>query len=132
MKGPILAVIVAAVAIIGAPAVDAGVRTADAAARHLRLDWSRPAADTVLAASPAEIRLGFSEAPQMNGTTVRLTLGSDQLVVTTAAAADPQDGRQVFIQPEAPLAAGTYTVHWRVLARDGHAQRGTFTFRIGG
>jgi len=101
------------------------------AAPHLRLVATQPAADTVLASAPEEIRLFFSEAPQMRGTTVRLVNAAEELVPTTAAAADPEDGRQVFIRPTAGLAAGIYTVQWRVIAQDGHTQRGDFGFRIG-
>jgi copper resistance protein C len=99
---------------------------------HLRLDRTSPAANSVLEASPEEVRLFFSEAPEMRGTTVRLaTSGTDALIETTSAVANPEDPREVFIRPLAPLPAGSYTVHWRVLARDGHAQRGTFDFRVG-
>jgi methionine-rich copper-binding protein CopC len=101
------------------------------AAPHLRLVATQPAADTVLASAPEEIRLFFSEAPQMRGTTVRLVNAAEELVATTAAAADPEDGRQVLIRPTAGLAAGIYTVQWRVIAQDGHTQRGDFGFRIG-
>jgi copper resistance protein C len=100
-------------------------------APHLRLERSSPAADTTVATSPPEIRLFFSEAPQMTGTTVRLANAAEELVETTAAAADREDPKQVFIRPVAPLAAGSYTVHWRVIAQDGHTQRGSFDFRVG-
>jgi methionine-rich copper-binding protein CopC len=101
-------------------------------APHLRLVRTTPAADTTVAASPAEIRLFFSEAPQMRGTSVRLADAANNLVASTEAAADAEDARQVWIAPEAPLAPGRYTVHWRVIAQDGHTQRGSFSFRVGG
>lgn len=97
---------------------------------HLRLVSTSPAADTVLTTSPAEIRLVFSEAPQSGGSTVRLTRGAEDLVASSETTADPQDARQLVIRPDAPLTAGAYMVHWRVLAEDGHAQRGTFEFRV--
>ena len=99
---------------------------------HLRLDSTEPAADTVLPASPAEIRLFFSEPPQMQGTTVRLADAGGELVATTEAVADEADARQVFIVPAESLAPGAYTVHWRVIAQDGHAQRGDFDFEVRG
>jgi len=97
---------------------------------HLRLVATSPAADSTVAGSPAEIRLFFSEAPQMRGTTVRLTRGAEELVASTDATADPEDAKELFIRPSAPLTPGTYTVHWRVIAQDGHTQRGTFEFRV--
>jgi len=104
---------------------------ADDGVVHLRLLSTAPAADTVLAASPAEVRLVFSEPPQMGGTTVRLVNAAEELVASTDAAADPEDAKEVFIRPESPLPAGTYTVMWRVIAQDGHTQRGEFAFRVG-
>ncbi len=100
-------------------------------APHLRLERTSPAADTTVASSPAEIRLFFSEPPQMSGTTVRLANAAEELVETTAAAADAEDPKEVFIRPASPLPAGSYTVHWRVIAQDGHTQRGSFDFRVG-
>jgi methionine-rich copper-binding protein CopC len=99
---------------------------------HLRLVSTAPAADTVVAESPAEIRLFFSEAPQMRGTTVRLADAAEALVASSEVAADGEDPRQLFIRPSEPLGSGLYTVHWRVIAQDGHTQRGTFEFRVGG
>ncbi len=98
---------------------------------HLRLVSTSPAADTIVAESPSEIRLFFSEPPQMQGTTVRVADASEALVASTAVAADGDDPRQVYIRPVAALGAGSYTVHWRVIAQDGHTQRGSFGFRVG-
>ncbi|CAN5777498.1 hypothetical protein BH23GEM11_BH23GEM11_21210 [soil metagenome] len=112
-----------------------GARLAPAAegtTPHLRLVSSSPAADSVVESSPDTIRLHFSEAPQMRGTTVRPTNAADELVATTDAAAHPEDPTELFIGPGAPLAAGAYTVHWRVIAQDGHTLRGEFGFRVGG
>ncbi|TVP45414.1 MAG: copper resistance protein CopC [Gemmatimonadales bacterium] len=104
---------------------------AEGSAPHLRLLSSSPQADTVVGTAPAEIRLVFSEPPQMRGTTVRLVNASEELVATSSAAADPEDARQVFIRPESTLPAGSYTVMWRVIAQDGHTQRGDFDFSVG-
>jgi copper resistance protein C len=97
---------------------------------HLRLVRAEPAADGTVTGSPAEIRLFFSEPPLMRGTTVRLADARDNLVASSDAAADAEDARQVWIAPAADLAPGQYTVHWRVIAQDGHTQRGSFSFRV--
>lgn len=99
--------------------------------RHLRLEATSPAADTVITEPPAEIRLWFSEPPRMRGTAVRLADAGGKLVPTSEAAPDEDDPSQVLIRPRAPLPPGEYTVHWRVIARDGHAQNGTFGFELG-
>lgn len=97
---------------------------------HLQLLRAEPAADTVLAESPAEIRLFFSEEPQMTGTTVRLADSDDELVPSSDAAPDTVDARQVVIVPVEPVPPGAYTVYWRAISQDGHAVRGDFGFQI--
>lgn len=106
--------------------------TADPAesARHLQLLATEPAADTVLVAPPSEIRLWFSQPPQARGLSIRLVDSRGELVDASEAAPDEADAKQVFSRPRQPLAPGAYTAHWRVLARDGHAQRGSFAFRV--
>jgi copper resistance protein C len=98
---------------------------------HLRLAATSPAADTVVTEPPAEVRLWFSEPPQMRGTSLRLADGGGELVPTTDAVADEEDPSQVFIRPLDTLGPGEYTVHWRVIAQDGHAQNGNFGFELG-
>lgn len=102
----------------------------DAALLHLRLDRTEPSADAVVEGSPGEIRLFFSEPPQTQGTSLRLADGFGDLVATTEAVANGGDAREIFIVPDEPLAPGVYTVHWRVIAQDGHAQRGDFNFQV--
>ncbi|CAN5621944.1 copper homeostasis periplasmic binding protein CopC [soil metagenome] len=106
--------------------------SAEGSAPHLTLLSSSPAADTVVVASPDTIRLHFSEPPRIRGTTVRLTDAANELVASTGAAANAEDAKEVFIRPDRPLAPGAYTVHWRVIAQDGHTQRGEFSFQVGG
>jgi len=97
---------------------------------HLSLRGSVPAADSTVAEAPTEVRLIFSEPPQMSGTRVRLVDSSEELVDTSEAAADEDDPREVYVQMEDPLADGTYSVVWRTIAQDGHAQNGTFEFTV--
>jgi methionine-rich copper-binding protein CopC len=98
--------------------------------RHLTLQRTAPEADAAVAGPVQEIRLFFSEAPQMAGTSVTLVNSSESPVAATVAAADRADAKQVFIRPETPLASGTYVVHWRTLAEDGHAMNGDFGFSV--
>ncbi|TVP80260.1 MAG: copper resistance protein CopC [Gemmatimonadales bacterium] len=113
----------------------AGTGTADLSAAdrlHLELRDSDPKADSTIVEAPSEVRLFFSEPPQMHGTSVRLVTEDEELVETTDAVADEEDPRQVFITPgeDVTLEDGTYTVMWRVIAQDGHAQRGEFVFHL--
>lgn len=99
---------------------------------HLELRDSAPQADSTIVESPSEVRLFFSEPPQSNGSSVRLVTAQEELVETTEAVADEEDPRQVFITlgEDVTLDDGTYTVMWRVIAQDGHAQRGDFVFHL--
>lgn len=104
---------------------------ADVYVRHLQLLGSTPAADAVVTESPAEIRTVFSEPPQPRGSSLRLTQGR-RVIETTDTEVYAEDTRQLLLRPVGTLAPGTYTVHWRVIAQDGHTQRGTYDFRIAG
>jgi methionine-rich copper-binding protein CopC len=124
-----IGVAVLVVGVIAAAAVTAAPADAEAhAVRHLRLVSTVPAADAVLSGPPAEVRAVFSEEP--GSVSLRLSGAGDVLVPTTEAAPDPADAKVSFIRPEKALEAGEYTVRWRVVARDGHAQNGTFEFRV--
>lgn len=103
---------------------------ADAApALHLRLDRSAPEADTTVA-SPAEIRLWFSQVPQAGATSARLVFRGAPVEALGELEVDEDDG-SVFAAPvREVLAPGVYTVSWRTMAADGHVVRGDFDFTV--
>lgn len=121
--------VVALIALLSAMGVPTAHADADVGL-HLELERTEPAEDSVLSTPPSEVRLFFSEAPEPRGTSVRLADSAGELVSSTEAEADEEDRSQVFIRPLEELAPGSYTVHWRVIAQDGHAQNGEFGFRI--
>jgi methionine-rich copper-binding protein CopC len=126
-----LAAAVSGLALIAPTLVARGGADLEAAAfRHLTLQRTAPEADAAVAGPVQEIRLFFSEAPQMAGTSVTLVNSGESPVAATVATADQADAKQVFIRPETPLASGTYVVHWRTLAEDGHAMNGDFGFSV--
>jgi copper transport protein len=103
--------------------------TPGVASAHAILDSSNPAASTVIAESPTEIRLDFNEhiessllnvrlfdAAQKEITVQRAELGTDPSIVTAAI-------------PD--LADGVYVVVWRVVSADGHPISGAFPFEVG-
>ena len=98
--------------------------------RHLALRSSVPAADATVGRTLDEVRLFFTEAPQIDATSIRIADGMNELVASTEAAADGEDPSQVFIRPETALEPGSYTVHWRAIAQDGHAENGEFGFQV--
>ncbi len=97
-------------------------------ARHNRLTHSLPAADTTLA-SPAEIRLSFSERPEPRLSAISL-LASDSSRVALGPVRATSDPLTISAAVPAPLAAGRYAVAWRTTSTDGHAVRGRFVFTV--
>ena len=104
--------------------------TAWGAPFHLHLLKSTPAANTTIAASPDSIRLWFSQAPELKVTTVKVT-GPGSAAVPLAPLATG-DSSLIVAPVKAKMAAGSYTVVWRTMAKDGHVASGSFAFSIGG
>ena len=96
---------------------------------HATLVSSEPAANSRLTASPARVRLVYSEPVEGRLARVSLVPTSGTLIVLRAAA-DPRDVRAV-IAPVESLAPGSYRVEWRVVSADGHPVDGKFMFSVG-
>jgi copper resistance protein C len=120
-----------AVGLLASVATLGHILPAEAAAmRHLTLDHALPGADSVVTTDVTEVRLFFSEPPQMRATTIRVVDAGRSLMTSTPPSAYEGDERQVYVSLENPLPPGSYVVQWRVMAQDGHVQRGDFTFRV--
>ncbi|HET6228946.1 MAG TPA: CopD family protein [Longimicrobiaceae bacterium] len=97
---------------------------------HGHLTHSAPAADATLHVVPAELRLTFSEAPELGFTEIRL-VGPDSAEVALGGMAIPADSpRTVVVPVRGALAAGSYTVIWKMAGMDGHPMHGGFSFVI--
>ncbi|HEY0777771.1 MAG TPA: copper resistance protein CopC [Gemmatirosa sp.] len=97
---------------------------------HAHLVRSAPSAGARLTAAPTEIRLTFSEAPELAVSLVRL-VGPDGMAVPLGTLADaPGTSTVVVAAVRGPLGAGTYTVTWQVVASDGHPSHGQFAFTV--
>lgn len=103
--------------------------TDSAAAVHLRLVRSAPAADSSVS-SPTAIRLWFSEQPQLKLSAISLTGPGSAVVKLGDAKAEGPDPLLLVADVPSPLAAGVYKVQWRTASRDGHPIRGEYTFRV--
>ncbi len=95
---------------------------------HLKLDKSDPKADSTLTGSPTAVSLWFSQGVELPVTKVTIANAAKQEVATKALA-KAEDGA-VVATLDAPIAAGTYTVSWRTMAKDGHVIRGDFAFSV--
>ena len=100
------------------------------AGAHATLQSSSPADGELLDTSPDEIRLAFSEPPDLGLTTIGVvnSTGAD---VSTRTPERGGSNRQVRV-PLDRLPDGVYTVTWRtVSSTDGHVTAGAFSFGVG-
>jgi methionine-rich copper-binding protein CopC len=100
--------------------------TAVPAEAHTTLTSSDPAKGATVT-SPAQIRLTFADPVRFTG-----------VVVTDARGGHHESGKSQAVDNHVteavagPLAAGAYTVGWRVVAPDGHPVTGEFRFTVKG
>ena len=101
------------------------------AAAHAALVESQPANGAVLDEAPNEIRLSFSEPPDLSLTIVEIVDSAGTSVPTAPVEGIPGSDREVLV-PVENLADGVYTVTWRTISTaDGHITSGAFTFGVG-
>lgn len=100
-----------------------------AAFAHGLLQSSTPAANTRLHSAPRELRLVFTESPELGFTRVTLA-GPNGTVALGPLAPVPNAPRGVVARIRGALTAGTYVVNWQTAGADGHPVRGFFRFVI--
>lgn len=101
-----------------------------AASAHANLLTSDPANGATMPTAPTEIRMTFSERPDVGVSAVEL-LDSGGATISTGAPALDGAATLVVGIPE-PLPDGVYTVSWRVVSvDDGHVTAGAFAFGVG-
>ena len=105
-----------------------------AAARHLKLIRSEPLANAHLTASPTDVKLWFTQRPELTVTSIKVKLGTGTTAVERALAplARAAAANSPITAPVgAALAPGHYEVVWRTMARDGHVLNGVIPFDVG-
>lgn len=112
---------------IGAAVVGLAVLPAAAASAHDELVSSSPAAGEVLAQSPTELALTFSDAPLGTGNAVELR---DSAGAVVPVGTPSVDGTTVRVSVPTQL-VGEYRLTWKVVSGDGHAASGTIDFGVG-
>lgn len=95
---------------------------------HLHLLKSSPAHREVVTTPTREIRLWFSEKPEVAVSSIML-LRADSSAVAIGKVTNTDDSLSLRAPIHEALPAGSYLVKWRALSRDGHAVRGSFTFQ---
>ncbi len=100
------------------------------ASAHGRLKSSTPAAGAHLGAVPRELRLDFSESPELTFTIVQLA-GPDGRAVLLGPLRYAADSRRSIVTAlGGPMIAGIYTVTWQMAGDDGHPVRGKYDFVV--
>jgi copper transport protein len=96
---------------------------------HPRLKRSAPGAGERLSVVPTELRLWFTETPELAMTTIMLTDSAGNVVAIDPVERDTSAlGVRAVIRRR--LEPGSYTVTWRTAAADGHPTRGRFSFTL--
>lgn len=97
---------------------------------HAHLKTQTPVADTVLAASPTELSLGFSEGIEPNFSKITLTGADKKAVKTGALTLAANDNTQTVVPLPDALSPGKYWVTWSVVSVDGHKTNGQYSFTV--
>lgn len=98
-----------------------------AAFGHGLLRSSVPAAQSVLTVAPRELRLTFTEAPELTFTRIRLVGPSGEIALGQLRILP---GNLAIAQIVPELASGAYRVEWRTAGADGHPVSGQFPFTL--
>ena len=110
-------------------AIAASLALAGEAFAHAHLQTSVPADKAVVATSPSELDLTFTEELNIKFTGITVKGPGNADVKTGAAML--MDGDKGFMVPVSDkLAAGDYTVEWHALSADGHKTNGSFSFTV--
>ncbi len=119
--------IVAVAAVVGAVG---SLGLAGTALAHAELTSSTPANQAILASTPPEILLTFSEGVDPVGDSIRLVDADGNPV--PLGPIDQSQGDDTLRAPvPATIADGTYIVGWQAISADSHKIRGAFTFSVG-
>ena len=97
---------------------------------HAVLEYSKPAASSVVEESPARIELGFSESVDAGLSDVRL-FDADKKEIEVGDPVHPGGDDAVLLAEVPVLAPGAYVVAWRITSADGHPADGAFPFEVG-
>ena len=99
------------------------------AGAHAFLDHATPAVGSAVRASPAQVKLWFTQQLEPAFSTARVADRTGKQVDKGDSEVDRTDAAQLRVSlPQ--LAPGTYRVTWRVLSVDSHVTEGDFTFDV--
>ena len=97
---------------------------------HAALLHTSPSPSAVVNASPAEVKLTYSEAVEPRFAIVSVTDAAGRLQTAGPPRRSVVNPDELDV-PLRHLSEGWYLVYWRVISADGHPVRGAFTFAVG-
>jgi methionine-rich copper-binding protein CopC len=131
MKGPSMVYLFMRVALIPAVMAMVLISSAPPASAHSMLVKAEPPRRAVLAKAPAHVRLWFNE--EIEGDYASLVvLDAEKHPVTETKPQLAEDDPKSIVLPLPELAAGKYSVKFRVLSVDGHVVESSFDFTVKG
>ena len=99
---------------------------------HADLKSSIPKEKSTVAEPPKELRLTFTEPPELALTHIVLRAPAGDTVVLGKLSVARNDKATIVAPVTGPVAAGTYTVEWEITGEDGHPVDGKFGFTVTG
>ena len=103
---------------------------ASAASAHAQLQKASPAVGGTVSASPAEIRLNFSEGVEPRFSGIALASEAGETQPTGKPDVDPSDNSVLIATISQALKPGVYTVTWHAVSVDTHKTQGSFNFTL--
>lgn len=97
---------------------------------HADLKSSVPKEKSTVAQPPKELRLTFTEAPELALTRIVLRAPGGDTVILGKLAAARNDKATIIAPVTGQMTAGTYTVEWELTGEDGHPVDGKFNFAV--
>jgi methionine-rich copper-binding protein CopC len=107
---------VAVAAILSAPAL-----------AHAKLEKSEPADGATLTAPPRAVMLYFNETPDLKLSKVEIVGPEGKVELGPAHSMADKD---IMAAIKGSLGPGKYTVNWQTAGKDGHVQKGAFSFTV--
>jgi methionine-rich copper-binding protein CopC len=96
---------------------------------HAFLDHANPPVGSHLKSPPTEVKIWFTEEIEPAFSKIEVTDSDGKQVDNKDSHADDKD-KTLFIVSLQKLSAGTYKVHWHVVASDTHRTQGDFSFTV--
>ena len=95
---------------------------------HAELETPSPADKSTVSEPLAVVSGTFTEAMARDGSSLVVKLADGTTVAEGSV--DPTDDTRMVATPATPLGSGSYSVEWTAVAKDGHVERGTWTFTV--